>query len=94
MNLFNTEIVEFLNQKDIIIIKINCENIIFNVLILNSNSYKDVKPKTKVELFFQKHEFYFTLPNTLLSVKNSFLVKIEQIKKRMTFALLEQMILF
>ena len=81
MNLLKGKIHEFVNQEDIVIVKILCQDEIFSVLMLDLKSLTDLKIGAKVELLFKEHELCFTLPNSFLSVENSFLARIDKIKK-------------
>lgn len=81
MNLIKGKICKLLNQEDIVIVKIACDEIIFSVLMLELKSLENLKINAKVELLFKEHELCFTTPHSPLSVENSFLAKIGKIKK-------------
>ncbi len=81
MNLLKGQICKLLNKDDIVIVKILCNNESFSVLMLDLKSLENLKTGTNVELLFKEHELCFGLANSLLSVENSFLAKINKIKK-------------
>lgn len=81
MNALNGKVVELLNEDEIVIVKISVKEQIFSVLMLDLNSLQDLKINSSIEVLFKEHELSFALPNSILSVENSFIAKIKNIKK-------------
>ncbi|TEY04613.1 TOBE domain-containing protein [Campylobacter sp. US33a] len=81
MNALNGKIIDLLNEDEIVIVKINIKEQIFSVLMLDLNSLQDLKISSNIQVLFKEHELSFALPNSILSVENSFSAKIKSIKK-------------
>lgn len=79
MNILKGKVCEVNYQDDLILVKINCENEIFKVLMLAP--FKELKLDQEIQMLFKEHELCFASLNSNLSVENSFKAKISKIKE-------------
>ncbi|MBZ7927893.1 molybdenum-pterin-binding protein [Campylobacter sp. RM10532] len=79
MNILKGKVCDLIYQDDLILVKINCEDEIFQVLMLSP--FKELKLDQEIQMLFKEHELCFATLNSSLSVENSFKAKISKIKE-------------